>query len=124
MGSTDRVRVTPGEVAVGSGTLVSGGAFDGSVVRADSVEAVLMLLALPDLSNDVLVTDQASATAFGPILPRLRGVICTQGGEAAHLAIVARGLGLPCVMQATLDREPEPGTRVRVDADGTVWLPA
>jgi phosphoenolpyruvate-protein kinase (PTS system EI component) len=109
-----------GQARLGAGTLVSGGAFGGTVVRADSVSAVLALIA-DDLSASVLFTDQASATAFSPILPGLGGVVCTAGGEAAHLAIVARGLALSCVMGAELDRDPQPGEEVRIDADGTVW---
>lgn len=109
-----------GQTGLGAGSPVSGGAFEGLIVRGDSVDEVLALLGR-DLSESVLLTDQASATAFAPILPRLAGVICTAGGEAAHLAIMSRGLGLPCLMQAVLSPEPEPGARVRVDGDGGVW---
>jgi phosphohistidine swiveling domain-containing protein len=111
----------PSEERIGAGALLSGGEFAGEVVRADSVPAVLELLSR-ELGDSVLVTDQASATAFAPILPRLRGVVCAGGGEAAHLAIVARGLDLPCVMQARLQRQPGEGERIRVGADGSIWL--
>lgn len=106
---------------VGSGELLSGGAFAGEVVRADEIAAVLELLKR-DLSEAVLVTAEASATAFAPILPRLRGVVCSGGGEAAHLAIVSRGLDLACVMKAELERWPAPGEAIRVDAEGGIWL--
>lgn len=105
---------------VGSGTIVSGrGDFDGKAIRADDVAAVLELLGT-DLSGSVLLTDQASATAVAPILPQLAGVVCTSGGESAHLAIVSRALALPCVMGAQLDTEVAVGTRLRVDAEGTI----
>jgi signal transduction protein with GAF and PtsI domain len=109
------------EVRIGAGELQSGGAFAGEVVRADEISAVLELLKR-DLGEAVLVTAEASATAFAPILPRLAGVVCSSGGEAAHLAIVSRGLDLPCVMKAELERWPEPGEAIRVDDDGGVWL--
>jgi phosphohistidine swiveling domain-containing protein len=113
--------MSPGTTAVviGSGQLVSGNRFEGEIARAESVEAVLALLG-SDLSGTVLLTEQASATAFAPILPMLGGVICTGGGPATHLAIVSRGLNLPCVMQAALDAELAPGDRVSVDDAGTV----
>jgi phosphohistidine swiveling domain-containing protein len=114
------VSTPAGRTAIGAGTLVSGEGFAGVTVRAETVSAVLDLLTA-DLADKILLTDQASATAFAPILPRLRGVICTQGGEAAHLAIVSRGLGLPCVMQARLDTDVPEGTHVEVDASGAVW---
>ena len=49
-------------------------------------------------------------------------MICTRGGPSAHLAIVSRGLQLPCVMQVGLERELAPGAEVTVDGDGKVWL--
>ncbi len=44
------------------------------------------------------------------------------GGEAAHLTIVSRGLGLPCVMRAQLDRPPRVGERIDVGGDGSITL--
>lgn len=85
-----------------------------------SVDEVLARLGDGDLSRTVLVTEQASATFFGPILPQVAGVICTRGGESAHLAIVSRGLGLSCLMQAELERDLTPGTVVVVDEQGTI----
>lgn len=109
------------EEMVGRGDLLSGGPFDGRVVRADGVEEVLELLRT-DLEEAVLVTDQASATSYAPILPRLRGIVCEGGGEAAHLTIVSRGLGLPCVMRAQLERPPRVGERIGVGEDGSITL--
>lgn len=107
---------------IGNGTVVSGsGGFGGLLARADDVDSVLELLA-SDLSETVLLTDQASATAVAPLLPQLAGVICTQGGDSAHLAIVSRALGLPCLMGATFGGEAMHGMRVHVDAEGNVFL--
>ncbi|MGB9182695.1 MAG: PEP-utilizing enzyme [Solirubrobacteraceae bacterium] len=104
---------------VGRGTLVSGDGFEGRLVRADDVDAVLDLLG-QDLGEAVLLTDQASATAVAPLLTSLAGVVCTQGGHTAHLAIVSRALGLPCLMGAIFEAEAQPGARVRVTDDGAV----
>lgn len=95
--------------------------FKGRIARADTIEQVLALLG-KDLSSVVLLTEQASASAVGPILPEVAGVLCTRGGPSAHLAIVSRGLQLPCVMQLEVERELKQGAEVTVDADGQVWL--
>jgi phosphohistidine swiveling domain-containing protein len=104
---------------IGRGELVSGGPFSGRLVVADEISEVLALLG-EDLSDAVLLTGQPSATAVGPLLSRVGGVICTGGGPATHLAIVSRGLALPCVMQADMGADVRPGDRVSVDADGVV----
>lgn len=107
--------------AVGCGERVAGeGRFGGTVARADAVEDVLAL-AQTDLSSTVLLTEQASATALGPILSMVAGVLCTRGGPSAHLAIVCRALQLPCVMQVELSGELGPGDTVSVDDEGRVW---
>lgn len=106
---------------VGAGERVAGeGEFGGTVARADAVEEVLAL-AGTDLSDSVLLTEQASATALGPILSMVAGVICTKGGPSAHLAIVSRALQLPCAMQVELSAELANGDVVTVDGDGKVW---
>lgn len=104
---------------IGNGELVCGGAFEGVIARAVTVEDVLALVSR-DLSDTVLLTDQPSATAFAPILPRIRGVLCMGGGPATHLAIVSRGLGLACVMKLSLDEPLRDGDRVSVDNAGAV----
>lgn len=105
---------------IGRGMVIVGEGFAGPAVRADAVADVLALLE-EGVKGRVLLTDQASATAIAPILPDLAGVVCTKGGPSAHLAIVSRAMGLPCVMQAEFDEEIEPGTQVRVDAEGRIW---
>lgn len=106
---------------IGTGERVAGsGEFAGTVARADSVEEV-MALATADLSDKVLLTEQAAASAFGPILPRVAGVICLRGGPSAHLAIVSRGLDLGCVMGVELTEALEPGDAVAVDEEGKVF---
>jgi phosphohistidine swiveling domain-containing protein len=112
--SETRTRIGAGERVAGAGE------FAGTVARADTVEEVLALAA-GDLSDTVLLTEQAAASAFGPILPRVAGVICLRGGPSAHLAIVSRGLGLGCVMGVELSEDLRPGDAVVVGEDGSVF---
>jgi phosphoenolpyruvate-protein kinase (PTS system EI component) len=106
----------------GGGERVSGsGEFGGRIARAETISDVLGL-AGEDLSETILLTEQASASAFAPILPRVAGVICLRGGPSAHLAIISRGLDLPCVMAVQLQVDLSPGDEVVVDGEGKVWL--
>jgi hypothetical protein len=120
-GRRPQIAVTDvGARRAGVGLVVSGtGRFEGVIARAEGIEDVLALLDR-DLSDVVLLTEQASATAFSPILPLLRGVLCTKGGPSAHLAIVSRALQIPCLMQVQLDESPADGVAVCVDADGRI----
>lgn len=107
-------------IEVGRGMPIVGDGFAGEAVRAEAVADVLALLE-SGAEGKVLLTDQASATAIAPILPSLAGVVCSKGGPSAHLAIVSRALGLPCVMQAEFNQEVAAGTPVRVDSEGRIW---
>jgi pyruvate,water dikinase len=71
--------------------------------------------------GDVLVT-RSTTTAYGPVFPMLAAVVTTEGNLMSHAALLARELGLPCVVGvgAALD-ELADGDLVVVDADrGTV----
>jgi phosphoenolpyruvate-protein kinase (PTS system EI component) len=106
---------------VGSGIVASGGDVEGVVHQAKDVSDVFALLKSPELEQTILLADTPSATAIVPLLPRIRGVICTTGGVTSHLAIVSREFGLPCVMAAEI-KDPDllEGKQVRIGADGTI----
>lgn len=103
------------------GLVASGAGCEGVIRRAAEVTEVLALMKEPDLSETILLTESATATAVVPLLSRVRGLVCTSGGITSHLAIVSREFGLPCVMAAPVD-DPTAleGVRVVVEADGTV----
>jgi phosphohistidine swiveling domain-containing protein len=103
------------------GLVASGRGTEGIVRRATEVGDVFALLNDPDLDQTILLTESATATAIVPLLPKVRGLICTSGGITSHLAIVAREFGLPCLMGAEVaDPAGLDGVRVVVAEDGTV----
>ena len=109
------------EAVLAKGLVASGSGCEGVVRVAGDVAAVLALLDDPHLGETILLTESATATAVVPLLPRIRGLICTSGGTTSHLAIVAREFGLPCVMAAEVgDAALLDGVRVVVAGDGTV----
>ena len=109
-----------GEV-VAKGLPVSGTGCRGVVRRATEIADVFALLKEPDLSETILLTESATATAIVPLLPKVLGLICTSGGVTSHLAIVSREFGLPCVMAAAVDDVSAlDGARVSVAEDGTI----
>lgn len=110
----------PGEV-LGEGELVSGKSTSGVARRVVSIDDVLELLDNPHLDQMILLTDSASATAIMPLLPEVRGVICSAGGRTSHLATVSRELGLSCVVGTSFAGEVDvDGRRVVIADDGKV----
>jgi len=108
---------------VGKGLVASGAGCEGIVRRAAEISEVFALIRDPQLEETIILSDTPSATAIVPLLPKVRGVICTSGGVTSHLAIISREFGLACVMAAELE-EPDSleGRRVRIREDGSIAL--
>ncbi len=123
MTAADYEQMEPAPRRIGQGNVTSGAGCSGTVRVADEVADVLRLMQL-DLTDAVLLTHSASATAVTPLFPRLRGVMCTTGGATSHLAIVAREFNLPCLMGAQF-AEPSidlDGRALSFDAHGGIFL--
>jgi pyruvate,water dikinase len=94
-----------------SGTGVSAGIAEGPVRLARAGEH-------PELRpGEVLVAPVLDA-ALGPLLLRAAGAVVEMGGMLSHGAVVARELGVPCVVdvRGAVSRLRD-GQRVRVDGD-------
>jgi phosphohistidine swiveling domain-containing protein len=113
--------VTDQGAVLGEGELVSGKSTSGVARRVVTIDDVLELLDDPGLGEMILLTDSASATAIMPLLPEVRGVICSAGGRTSHLATVSRELGLSCVVGTSFPGEVDvDGRRVVIADDGKV----
>jgi phosphoenolpyruvate synthase/pyruvate phosphate dikinase len=108
---------------VARGTVASAGTATGTLREATSVAQVVALMA-EDLRETIIWTEHASVTSIVPILPHVRGVVCRGGGVTSHIAIVARQLGLPCLVAAEFARDGESlaGLCVSIAPDGTLVL--
>jgi phosphoenolpyruvate-protein kinase (PTS system EI component) len=88
----------------------------------ESVADVLGLLK-DDVSDVVLFTPTASATIMTPLFPRIKGLVCTTGGETSHVAIVAREFNLPCIMGSEIDYDGElDGCIVNFNQEGEIFF--
>lgn len=107
---------------IGQGTLTSGRASEGTIRLVETVPDVLRLMKT-DLSDAILLTTAASATAVIPLFSLVKGVICTSGGATSHLAIVAREFDLPCIMGSQIGGVKElDGKAVAFDDKGDIFL--
>jgi phosphoenolpyruvate-protein phosphotransferase (PTS system enzyme I) len=77
----------------------------------------------PDVPSVLLADDLAPADTAGLDPARILGLATRVGGTTSHTAIIARQLGLPCVVAVgDLDRVPA-GARVLIDGEqGTVTI--
>lgn len=108
-------------IKIGQGNLTSGGECRGTLRVVENVADVLRLMK-EDLVDAVLFTRAASVTAVTPLFPKIKGVICTQGGVTSHLAIVAREFDLPCVMGSEIGYEGElEGCAIYFDREGEIF---
>ncbi|WCB91803.1 hypothetical protein DSM104299_00480 [Baekduia alba] len=105
------------------GIVASAGTATGTLREATSVAHVVELMA-EDLGETIIWTEHASVTSIVPILPHVRGVVCQGGGVTSHIAIVARQLGLPCLVAADFaqDGAALAGRRVSIEPNGMLVL--
>ena len=109
-------------VKIGYGNMTSGNECLGTLRVVEDVADVLRLMK-EDLSATIVFTASASATIITPLFPKIKGVICTQGGATSHLAIVAREFDLACVMGSHIDYEGElDGSIIRFNTEGEIFL--
>lgn len=107
--------------SIGQGNLTSGGDCRGTLRVVEDVADVLRLMR-EDLADVILFTQSASVTAVAPLFPKIKGVICTQGGATSHLAIVAREFDLSCVMGSQIEYEGElEGSSISFNQEGEIF---
>ena len=107
---------------IGQGNVTSGQGCQGTLRVVESIPEVLQLMK-EDLSEVVVFTREASATAVTPLFPKIKGVVCTLGGATSHLAIVAREFNLACIMGSNIDFDGElDGRTVNFNSDGEIFL--
>lgn len=109
-----------------AGTAVSGGERS-ATGRLVSIGGAEDLLAEMDRDGDIVVYLEApNVTMMAPIFDRVVALVCEHGDSQAHVAIVARELGIPCLVQCPLGGRLDQvvGSELTVDAaQGAVLLP-
>lgn len=68
-----------------------------------------------DLEDTIAFVHKGGMTFLSPILPDLRGIVCSAGSRESHLAILCRESDVPCVLQAQLSGEVSDGDTVILD---------
>ena len=68
-----------------------------------------------DLEETVAFVQKGGMTFLSPILPDLRGIVCTAGSRESHLAILSRESDVPCVLAAELTGPVNDGDTVVLD---------
>jgi phosphohistidine swiveling domain-containing protein len=110
------------ETLAGKGVATwEGDGAEGTVVDVSTPDDVLALMDM-DLADVIILIHTAGASMLAPLFSDLIGIICTTGGLGAHVAILSREFGVPCVVSAELDAAAITGKRVRIDSSGEVFL--
>jgi phosphohistidine swiveling domain-containing protein len=68
-----------------------------------------------DLEDTIAFVHKGGMTFLSPILPDLRGIVCSAGSRESHLAILCRESDVPCVLQAQLSGAVSDGDTVTLD---------
>lgn len=86
------------------------------------VLAVLDLVDTAEWVPPVILIHEAGGTTLGPLLGKIVGVVSTKGTIGAHIALLAKEYGCPCIVGAQLDDAIGDRQRVRLVADGSIWV--
>lgn len=68
-----------------------------------------------DLEDTIAFVRKGGMTFLSPILPDLRGIVCTAGSRESHLAILSRESDVPCVLAAELTGAVSDGDTIVLD---------
>jgi phosphohistidine swiveling domain-containing protein len=75
----------------------------------------------PGWERPVILVHEAGGTTLGPLLGSISAVVSTKGTIGAHIALLAKEFGCPCIVGAVLNPTPDDGVRVLVHPDGSLW---
>lgn len=68
-----------------------------------------------DLEDTIAFVNKGGMTFLSPILPDLRGIVCTAGSRESHLAILCRESDVPCVLAADIVGTVSDGDTIILD---------
>lgn len=68
-----------------------------------------------DLEDTIAFVNKGGMTFLSPILPDLRGIVCTAGSRESHLAILCRESDIPCVLAAEIVGTVSDGDTIILD---------
>ena len=101
------------EVGAGTNLFAAGGVR--GTARWFHETADVLSVAEDEVERTIAFVNKGGMTFLSPILPDLRGVVCTAGSRESHLAILARESGVPCVLATELVDEVRNGDTVVLD---------
>lgn len=112
-------------VLAGHGTATSfSEPVEGELREVKGAEDVLLLTELvegPAWAAPVLLVHEAGGTTIGPMLGDIAGVVSTRGTLGAHIALLAKEYGCPCIVGASLSAAISEIDQVRLAVDGSIW---
>ena len=100
---------------------------EGDLIYIENINDVLDIF--DEAEEKICVVNDAGTRILGPILPDLKGVLCTTGGAASHLATVSREFEIPCIMNLNVKKKKLAklsGKKAKISTDkdnkGTLYL--
>jgi phosphohistidine swiveling domain-containing protein len=106
----------------GKGTAIwQGEVAEGEVAEIKTADDVLDVMERED-PNVIVLMHTAGAMMLSPIFADLAGIICTTGSVGAHVAIMSREFGVPCIVATDLGDSEIHGRSVRLTPAGEVLV--
>ena len=87
---------------IGTGRITLNATAKGELRTVTSIQDVIDLWK-EGADGKIVIIEDAGTTTLGPILPKLAGVVCKNGGVGSHLAIVSREFSIPALMGTKIE---------------------
>ncbi len=69
----------------------------------------------------IILVHEAGGTTVGPLFEEIGAVLSTAGTLGAHIALLAKEYGCPCIVGLKFDHQPAEASWLRITPDGSVW---
>lgn len=91
------------------------------ITDAPDALSLMDLIGSGNVKAPIVLVHEAGGTTIGPLLEDIGGVVSTTGTLGAHVALLAKEYGCPCIVGAEWDVPAGEVALARLDSDGTVW---
>lgn len=83
--------------------------------------ALMQEISAKKVTSPIVLVHEAGGTTIGPLLEEISGIVSSTGTLGAHVALLAKEYGCPCVVGAEWELSPDDVELVRIDPDGSIW---